>query len=129
MNIIGIVCGITGLLIVLADFYFRVNPQFYKWAIIPYSLFVFIPYLLMLSGWFLQAISDKRSGWYDEKQKFDIYKSSTFTLLVTIPIMFSLFLFNYNSIDGIVSILWLPFYIFVILFIFSLSSLYNFKSN
>lgn len=129
LNIIGIVCGMTGLLIVLADYYFRSNPESYKWAIIPYSLFVFIPYLLVLSGWFLQAISDKQSGWYDEKQKFDIYKSSTFTLLVSIPIMFSLFLFNYNSINGIVNILWLPFYLFVILFIFSISSLYNFKSN
>lgn len=128
-NIIGIVCGITGLLIVLVDFYFRANPQSYKWAIIPYSLFVFIPYLLVLSGWFFQAINDKQSGWYDEKQKFDIYKSSTFTLLVSIPIMFSLFLFNYNSVNGIVSILWLPFYLFVVLSVFSISTLYNFKSN
>lgn len=129
LNIIGIVCGITGLLIVLVDFYFRANPQSYKWAIIPYSLFVFIPYLLVLSGWIFQAITDKQSGWYDEKQKFDIYKSSTFTLLVSIPIMFSLFLFNYNSVNGIVSILWLPFYLFIVLFIFSVSSLFNFKSN
>lgn len=129
LHIIGIVCGISGLLIVLVDFYFRVNPQSYKWAIIPYSLFVFIPYLLVLLGWFFHAISNKESGWYDEKQKFDIYKSSTFTLLVSIPLMFSLFLFNYNSVDGIVSILWLPFYLFVVLSIFSISSLYNFKSN
>ena len=129
MNIIGIVCGITGLLIVTIDFYFRVNPQSYKWVIIPYSLFIFIPYLITLSGWFFQAIKDKQSGWYDEKQRFDIYKSSTFTLLASIPLMFLLFLFNYESTNGIVSILWLPFYLFAILFIFSISSLYNFKSN
>jgi len=129
LNIIGIVCGITGLLIVLVDFYFRANPQSYKWAIIPYSLFVFIPYLFVLSGWIFQAINDKQSGWYDEKQKFDIYKSSTFTLLVSIPIMFSLFLFNYNNVNGIVSILWLPFYLFVVLTVFSISTLFNFKTN
>lgn len=128
-NIIGIVCGITGLLIVLVNFHFRVNPQSYKWAIIPYSLFVFIPYLLVLSGWFFHAISNKEPGWNDKKQKPDIYKSSTFTLLVSIPIMVSLFFFNYNNITGIVSILWLPFYLFVVLFVLSISSLYNFKSN
>ncbi len=129
LNIIGIVCGITGLLIVLVDFFFRANPESWKWAIIPYSLLVLIPYLLVLSGWSFTAISDKKSGWYDEKQKYDIYKSSTFTLLVSIPAMLLLFLFNFNKIDGMSSILWLPFYLFVILFIFSVSSLYNFKSN
>ncbi len=129
LNIIGIVCGITGLVIVWVNFHFRVDPQSHKWAIIPYSLFVFIPYLLVLSGWTFQALKDKQSGWYDEKQKFDIYKSSTFTLLVSIPIMFSLFLFNYNSVNGIMSILWLPFYLFLVLSVFSIASLYNFKSN
>lgn len=129
LNITGIVCGITGLLIVLVDFYFRSNPLSHKWAIIPYSLFVFGPYLLVLFGWILQAINDRQSGWYDEKQKSDIFKSSTFTLLISMPIMFSLFLFNYNSVNGIISVLWLPFYMFIILSIFSISSLYNFKSN
>lgn len=129
LHIIGIVCGITGLLIVLVDFFFRVNPQSYKWAIIPYSIFIFIPYLLVLTGWFIQAISDKKSGWYDEKQKSDIYKSSAFTLLTSIPIMFSLFLFNYHRTNGMLSILWLPFYLFMVLFVFSISALYNYKSG
>lgn len=129
LNIIGIVCGIIGLLIVLVDFYLIANPQSYKWAIIPYSLFIFMPYILVLFGWFIKAISDKQSGWYDEKQKFDIYKSSTFTLLMSVPIMVALFLFNYDSTNGIYSILWLPFYLFTILFIFSISLLYNFKAS
>lgn len=129
LNIIGIVCGIIGLLIVLVDFYFRSNPQSYKWAIIPYSLFVFMPYLLVLSGWILHAFNNRQSGWYDEKQKFDIYKSSTFTLLISMPIMFTLFLINYDGVNEIISILWLPFYLFIVLLIFSISSLYNFKSN
>ena len=128
-NLIGIVCGITGLLIVTVDFFFRENPQSIKWAIIPSSLFIFIPYLLVLFVWLIRALNDKQSGWHDEKQKFDIYKSSTFTLLVSIPLMFSLFLFNYNNVSGIVSVLWLPFYLFVVLSLFSVSSLYNFKSN
>ena len=129
LNIIGIVCGFTGLFIVLLDSLFIVNPHSYKWAIIPYSFFVLAPYLIILTGWFIHSIRNKLSVLYDEKQKSDIYKSGMFTLLISIPLMLILFILNYNTIGGAVSILWLPFYLFIVLSVFSLTALYNFTSN
>ena len=119
----------VGLLIVIVDFVFRSNPQSYKWAIIPYSLFVFIPYFLVVAGWIVRSISKRQQEWYDEKQKMDVYKSSAFTLLLSMPLMLALFAFNYQNINGIVSVLWLPFYLFMTLVLFSSATLYNYKSN
>lgn len=129
LNIIGIVCGIIGLFIVVIDFIFRVNPDQYKWAIIPYSMFVLLPYILMLAGWFFHTFTHKISGWYDEKQKSDIFKSGMMTLLISVPVMCILFLLNYHNITGMISILWLPLYLFATLFIFSVSAFYNFRHN
>ncbi|WP_430973296.1 hypothetical protein [Sunxiuqinia rutila] len=129
LNVVGIVCGLTGLLLVTAEYYLRTNPQTYKWIVIPYSVFVFLPYLLILIGWFIHAVRGRQSGWYDEKQRFDIYKSATVTLVSSVPIMLVLFFSNFNNITGIISMLWLPFYLFIVLLIFSISAMYNFASN
>ena len=106
-----------------------VNPEMYKWAVLPYTLFVILPYLVLIFGWGVYALRDKKSGWYDEKQRSDIYKSGAFTLLISIPLMLILFLLNFEKIDGSIAILWLPFYLFVVVLVFSLTALYNYKTN
>jgi hypothetical protein len=143
LNIIGIVCGLVGILIVL--FYFkmfryvhseiRILRHLRRYDIVPYG-FVLLPYLIALAGWGIRCLKDRRSGWYDEKQNSDINRAGMTALLVSIPLIIGLTLFcflktpaifNQIYIAGTLTVLWLPFYLFVILFVFSASALYHFK--
>lgn len=138
MNIIGIVCGVAGLLFV---FIFTKGYNFFRvgivYKIIPYCL-ILLPYFLTLAIWGRNYIRDKRSGLYDEKQKSDINRSGVVALLVSLGVTIGLTIFNFHKIpevfgnvdiSGVVTVLLLPFYCFLVLLVFSLTALYNFKIN
>jgi hypothetical protein len=127
LNSIGVVCGILGLKLVYL-FFKLVRRPLYKFEIIPFII-ILIPYLLIFIYWIMHSISDKKSGWHDEKQKSDIRKSAIVALLFSITLMILFFITNYGKIHGNASILWLPFYIYVVLIVFSSMALYNYKFN
>lgn len=138
MNIIGIVCGVVGILLVLlfSQVYNGVQLSI-AYKFIPYC-FVLLPYLLSLAGWGIRYFRDKRSGWYDEKQNSDINRSGMIALLVSLGVTISLAIFYFHKIPevfgnidiaGVVTVLLLPFYCFVVLFVFSVTALYKFKNN
>jgi hypothetical protein len=138
MNIIGIVCGVVGILLVLlfSQVYNGVQLSI-AYKFIPYC-FVLLPYLLSLAGWGIRYFRDKRSGWYDEKQNSDINRSGMIALLVSLGVTISLAIFCFHKIPevfgnidiaGVVTVLLLPFYCFVVLFVFSVTALYKFKNN
>jgi hypothetical protein len=138
MNITGIVCSIVGILLVW--FYshaYQVVRLTIVYKIIPY-FFVLVPYVLALAGWGTRYFKDRRSGWYDEKQNSNINKSGMVALLVSLALTISLAIFYFHKIPevfdkiditGVIVVLLLPFYLFVVLFLFSVSALYNFKYN
>jgi hypothetical protein len=126
MNSIGIICGIIELIAIYL--YFNVKRPLYKFEIIPFII-ILIPYLSVFSYWIMHSIKDKKTGWYDEKQKSDIRKSAIVTLLISITLMLVFFITNYGKIYGVASILWLPFYLSIVLVVFSSMSIYNFKFN
>jgi hypothetical protein len=138
MNIIGIVCGVVGILLVLlfSQVYNGVQMSI-AYKLIPYCL-VLLPYLLSLAGWGIRYFRDKRAGWYDEKQNSDINGSGMIALLVSLGVTIGLAIFYFHKIPevfgnidipGVVTVLLLPFYCFVVLFIFSVTALYKFKNN
>jgi hypothetical protein len=138
MNIIGIVCGVVGILLFLlfSQVYNGVQLSI-AYKFIPYC-FVLLPYLLSLAGWGIRYFRDKRSGWYDEKQNSDINRSGMIALLVSLGVTISLAIFCFHKIPevfgnidiaGVVTVLLLPFYCFVVLFVFSVTALYKFKNN
>lgn len=138
VNIIGIVCGVVGILLVLlfSQVYNGVQLSI-AYKFIPYC-FVLLPYLLSLAGWGIRYFRDKRSGWYDEKQNSDINRSGMIALLVSLGVTISLAIFYFHKIPevfgnidiaGVVTVLLLPFYCFVVLFVFSVTALYKFKNN
>jgi hypothetical protein len=100
----------------------------YKFEIIPFTI-ILIPNLLIFGYWIMQSNKEKKAGWQDEKQKSDIRKSAIVTLLFSITLMLLFFITNYGNIHGAASILWLPFYISVVLVVFSSVALYNYKFN
>jgi hypothetical protein len=138
MNIIGIVCGVVGILLVLffSQAYNVVRLKI-AYKIIPYCI-VLLPYLLSLAGWGIRYFRDKRSGWYDEKQYSNINRSGLVALLVSLGLTIGLAIFYFHKIpdvfgkidiSGVITVLLLPFYCFVVLFVFSVTALYKFKNN
>jgi hypothetical protein len=144
LNVIGIVCSIVGILMVIIYFKFQyfqtdINIQHYlrRYDIVPYG-FIILPYLLVLAGWGIRYFNDRRSGWYDEKQNSNINRSGMVALMVSLPLLIFLTIFCFLKtsassgqiyISGTITVLWLPFYLFMVLFVFSATALYKFKNN
>jgi hypothetical protein len=138
MNITGIVCSVLGIFIVF--FYTKMYngvriPLIFK--LIPYGI-VLSPYLLALGGWGIRRFNDRRSGWNDEKQNSDINRSGMVALLVSLTLTLGLAIFYFHKLPvvfkqidvaGVILVFLLPFYLFVVLFVFSVGALYNFKNN
>jgi len=138
MNIIGIVCGVVGIfLVLLFSQAYNVVRLSIVYKIVPYC-FVLLPYLISLAGWGIRYFIDRRSGWYDEKQNSNINRSGMVALLVSLGLTIGLAIFYFHKIpdilgkidiSGVITVLLLPFYCFVVLFVFSVTALYNFKNN
>lgn len=120
---VGIICGLLGLSSSSLGFLF---PR--AWTLQIHttisSVVLLIPYTLVVIYWLLVKLQEKTRQWYDEKQLQDIGKSAFLTLVASIIFMILLFIVNYNNLGGVVSILWLPLYLFLVLFLFSLGNLY-----
>lgn len=122
VQLFGIVSGIMGLLLT-CQLIVKEIPLEKFWIYIPFYLLFLTPYILAAAYWLLMKGERKISAWYDEKQLCDILKASLATLLISIP-GFIPFLF----IQGQVCIYWYPYYLFMVLLLFSGNVLYFFKS-
>jgi uncharacterized membrane protein len=120
---VGIVCGLLGLSLSSLGFVFS-----RAWSLLIHtslsSVILLVPYVLVVICWFLVKLQEKKRQWYDEKQIQDIGKSAFLTLVISVFLMTGLFAANYNNLGGVVSVLWLPLYLFLALFLFSLGNLY-----
>jgi len=127
---IGILSGISGLILitVFSFLYLTVFPL-PSWAvdtgIIVISLIAVIPYILIVFYWLIIKFRERVSEWYDEKQYQDITRASLVTLIASIIIMAAIFVTQYfvNAFNFFNEI-WFPFYIFLVLLLFSASTLY-----
>ena len=94
------------------------------WIYVPFYLLIITPYSLVNTYWFLMKNERRISAWHDEKQLRDILRASLTTLLLSIPGFIPL-LFIYDH----VGFYWYPYYLFMILLLFSGSVLYFLKSS
>ncbi len=121
---VGIFCGIFGIGV------FSVLSAFFPlWAlkkgIFVISLIVILPYFLIVIYWLVIKIREKVGQWYDEKQYQDITKASLVTMMASIIIMTVIFVTQYFvSKFDFITITWFPFYVFLVLLLFSSSTLY-----
>jgi len=120
-QIMGIISGIMGLFLTLALFS-RQIPLKKIWVYIPFYILFLIPYGLAVFYWLLLKRKQKIYEWYDEKQFQDILKASLVTLLLSIPGMLVLLFIKVPH-----SVYWFLYYIFLVIFLFSSSTLYFFK--
>ncbi len=125
---IGIICGLMGLAFASLGFFF---PR--AWNLEIHStltpIILLIPYALAVLYWLITKLQEGQHQWYDEKQVQDIGKSAFVTLISTIIFMTALFIANYNNLGGVVSILWLPLYLFLVLVLFSAGNLFFSNKN
>ena len=126
-HFVGIVCGLLGLTWIFINLIF--NAKYYAMRVKFFGMITFIllllPYALIVSYWVLIKLGERLSDWYDEKQWKDISRAGLATLLISIVVMLIYFIITFNNLPGSVyGIIWLPFYLFSVLFIFSLTTLY-----
>ena len=99
-----------------------------KKGVFPVSLISILPYILITIYWLVIKVREKAGSWYDEKQFRDMTRGSLFTLVVSIIIMTIVFIVQYFSqAFEFITITWWPFYVFMVLLLFSGSILYYSK--
>ena len=118
-NVIGVICGIVGLVVTF------IFPQFivelHLWEVI------ITPFALMYIYWLLIIKIRKTTEVLDEKQDYNMTKAGAITMALSIPAMVIMFFFYYNKVfDGPI---WFPYYFFVILLFFSGTTLFLFKKE
>jgi hypothetical protein len=121
---LGILSGITGIWFTLHMIHFiRQDLLMDKfWVLIPFYILFLIPYSLAALYWLTLKRKQRIYDWYDEKQLQDMFKSSFTTLVLSVPGLAVLTLLQIPH-----PFFWLLYYIFLILLLFSGSTLYYFK--
>lgn len=122
-QVTGILCGLLGLWINFS-FMCRPGPATRPGVLISSYVLVLIPYGITVLYWMCLCLREKLSAWYDEKQLQDVTRAAFFTLLLSVPGMAALFLVNRP-----VHALWFPHYLFLILLLFSVSTLYFYRHS
>jgi hypothetical protein len=123
---VGIACGALGLAWIFLSIGFNAKHIADRkfWGMIT-GILLLLPYGLILSYWLLIKFRDRIADWYDEKQWKDLSRAGLTTLLISILLMVIFFSSTYNNLPaGVYGLVWLPFYLFSVLLIFSSCTLY-----
>ncbi len=127
---IGILSGVSGL--TLITIFTLLNLTIYRipsWAVdagvIVISLITVIPYVLIVLYWLIIKLRERVVEWYDEKQFQDITRASLVTMIGSTIIMAGIFVIQqFVIVFNFLNEIWFPFYFFLILLLFSASTLY-----
>jgi len=129
---VGIVCGLAGFAFtVFADVSLQ-GWKFGSWLIkllLFYCLAIILPYISMVIFWLLRIARRAEANLYDEKQKHDLALAGLTAWLASIPVMAVVFIFDYADSGSETDSLWLPYYMFSTLSVFSISLLLRFKKG
>lgn len=116
-NIIGVVCGIIGLIITFV--YPEKIVEFHLWELI------ILPFALIEGYWLLIIRIRKTAAIIDEKQDYNMTRAGAATMAFSIPAMIIMFMLYYNEI--VTGPIWFPYYFFVTIFFFCGTTLFLFK--
>ncbi|MFQ5772537.1 MAG: hypothetical protein ACE5HX_18515 [bacterium] len=117
--VIGIICGVIGLLVTF------VWPQFivelHLWELI------IMPFVLIWIYWGMIIRVRKTTEIIDEKQNLDMTRAAATTWIISIPALAFMFILYEESIMA--GTVWFPYFFFMSLFVFSLSLLFFFRKT
>ena len=120
---IGILCGLLGLWLNCTYIQRQITSNTFI-MILPFYLLILMPYGLIVFSWFNMKFKEKPSDWYDEKQWKDVSRAGLTTLFLSIPGMGILLLMKQSH-----GIFWFSHYMFLILLLFSGTTLYFTKKR
>ena len=123
VQVVGLICGGMGLLLSFLGFFFSEG-----WDPLTHSVMasavIISPYILVIAYWVVLKIKESSHQLYDEKQLLDVGRSAFLTLAVSAVLMVILFASQFNNLGGVIRYLWLPLYLFGVVFLFSAGNLY-----
>lgn len=129
---VGMVCGLAGFAFtVYADVSLQ-DWRFGNWLVqllLLYCLAIIMPYILIIVFWLLRLARRSDKNLYDEKQRQDFAFSGLTAWLASLPVMTVVFISDLPGSGSGTGLLWLPYYLFSTLFIFSLSLLLRFRKE
>jgi hypothetical protein len=117
----GIVSGLLGLLLTFG-LIGRQVPIGRLWIYAPFYLLFLVPYAATVLFWLALKRREAVSDWYDEKQWKDVSLAALTTLALSLPAL-TLFLLVRDA----VGVYWYPYYLFVVLTLFSGSTLFFYR--
>ncbi len=120
---VGVISGLMGLGLAGLGFIFPGGWNTTTHTIMG-GLVLLFPYILVIFYWFVTKWQENERQLFDEKQSIDVGKSALLTLTSNTFLMLILFIININNLDGIIHRLWLPIYLFAVIFSFSLGNLF-----
>ena len=121
---VGVICGLVGLALTVLNFRFPRPLWMVQAQIIPTLVAILVPYALVVAFWLVIKLREG-GEWFDEKQRQDVGATSFLALVMSMAGMGLLYFLSLDSLQGMVSVLWFPFYAFLALLIFSASNLYR----
>jgi len=119
MNIIGIICGITGLVV---SFYWGeviLTSHYFEIILLPaFLIYLYSAVIMKVQG---------TDNLYDEKQNYDMTRAAAISLPYSMVAMFLLYaMYKEVIFEGL---LWFPIYVFFTLTVYSTSTLLYFKKD
>jgi hypothetical protein len=124
VHCVGVFCGAAGLVFANVAFVTRMMHPLLYFTFPIFFVLTLIPYVFLVVYWLVLKLKEKPEDWYDEKQFQDISKAGLLSTFITIPFLAMIYIFNYNAPKGPIEILWFPFYLYFVMLVFSLTSLY-----
>jgi hypothetical protein len=120
-NLVGIICSFLGLISIFLWKEFIIEAHLWELIIAPYAL-VWLYWLMIIR-------IKKTSIIVDEKQEWDMSQAAGATISGTIIILAFMFNLSYNNVYQLNNGLWFPFYLFVTILLFSLSTIFFYKRS
>ena len=108
-NIVGIVCGIFGLIAIFLWHEFIIEAHLWE--------LIIFPYVLVWVYWLIIIRIRKKSVIVDEKQEWDMSQAAGFTFGGTIVILSIMFQLSMKKIVDLNNGLWFPCYLFLTIFL------------
>ena len=120
-NALGILCSATGLVVIVLFPNLVIEAHLWELIVMPYALFMIY--------WLIIIRKKKSTAIIDEKQEWNMSQAAGITIGGTIVILSIVFQLSTHNLFQLNDGLWFPFYLFITLFLFSLSTLFFFKKS
>ncbi len=121
---LGILCGFMGLFSVFINLALHRSVEFIKAVVLWNLLFILAPYGILVLFWIIIKLTERPFQWYDEKQWHDVGRATVTTLLISLPIVMTLYLANFTDMSISLALVSLPAMLYLSLLVFSVSILY-----